>query len=34
MAKFELPPIYPVTSRELSGLAHAEQVRQLADAGS
>ena len=33
MAKFELPPIYPVTSRELSGLAHAEQVRQLADAG-
>lgn len=30
---FRLPPIYPITNRELSGLGHAEQVRQLAEAG-
>ena len=30
---FQLPVIYPITSRELSGLGHAEQIRQLAAAG-
>lgn len=30
---FRLPAIYPITDRELSGLSHAEQVRQLAEAG-
>jgi thiamine-phosphate pyrophosphorylase len=29
----ELPKIYPITNVELSGLSHAEQVRNLADAG-
>jgi thiamine-phosphate pyrophosphorylase len=33
MPLFELPPIYPITDRELSGLGHAEQIRQLAEAG-
>ena len=28
-----LPKIYPITNVELSGLSHADQVRQLADAG-
>ena len=31
---FKLPTIYPITDRGLSGLSHAEQVRQLAAAGS
>jgi thiamine-phosphate pyrophosphorylase len=30
---FKLPVIYPITSRELSGLAHIEQIRQFAAAG-
>jgi len=33
MIFFELPAIYPITDRELSGLDHAEQVRHLAEAG-
>jgi thiamine-phosphate pyrophosphorylase len=33
MASFKLPTIYPITNRELSGLGHADQVRQLAEAG-
>jgi len=28
--KFELPPIYPITDRRLSGLSHAELVRKFA----
>jgi thiamine-phosphate pyrophosphorylase len=30
---FTLPTIYPITNVELSGLSHAEQVRQFATAG-
>lgn len=30
----ELPVIYPITNRELSGLGHAEQIRLLGEAGS
>ena len=33
MTSFKLPAIYPITNRELSGLSHAEQVRQLAESG-
>jgi thiamine-phosphate pyrophosphorylase len=29
----ELPPIYPITNRELSGMSHQDQVRQLAEEG-
>lgn len=32
--KFELPPIYPITDRELSGLSHAELVRKFAAGGA
>ena len=31
---FELPKLYPVTDRRLSGLAHAEQVRRLCEGGA
>jgi len=31
---FELPKIYPITDRNLSGLSHYEQTRQLIQAGS
>lgn len=30
----ELPRIYPITDRELAGISHAEQVRELAKAGA
>ena len=30
----ELPKIYPLTDRRLSGLSHAEQVRRLIDGGA
>lgn len=32
--KFDLPKIYPITDRSLSGLPHAELVRQLARGGA
>ena len=32
--KFELPKIYPITDRKISGISHAEQVALLADAGA
>ena len=32
--KFELPKIYPITDRALSGLSHLEQVRRLIDGGA
>ena len=32
--RIELPVIYPLTNREISGLSHAEQVRQLTKAGA
>jgi len=31
---FQLPRVYPITSVELSGLTHAEQVRELAAGGA
>lgn len=31
---FQLPKIYPITDRRLSGLSHAEQVRRLVDGGA
>ncbi len=31
---FELPKIYPITDRRLTGLAHAEQVARLCDGGA
>jgi thiamine-phosphate pyrophosphorylase len=31
---FELPKLYPVTDRRLSGLSHAEQVARLCDGGA
>jgi thiamine-phosphate pyrophosphorylase len=31
---FELPKLYPVTDRRLSGLSHAEQVARLIDGGA
>ena len=31
---FQLPRIYPITDRQLSGLPHAEQVRLLIDGGA
>lgn len=33
-SRLELPRVYPVTDRRLSGLSHAEQVRRLAAAGA
>ena len=33
-SRLELPRVYPVTDRKLSGLSHAEQVRRLAAAGA
>lgn len=30
----QLPKIYPITDRKLSGLSHAEQVEQLVDGGA
>ncbi|HMJ08440.1 MAG TPA: thiamine phosphate synthase [Pyrinomonadaceae bacterium] len=32
--RFEIPKIYPITDRALTGLSHAEQVRRLADGGA
>jgi thiamine-phosphate pyrophosphorylase len=32
--KFELPRVYPITDRYLSGLSHAEQVARLIDGGA
>ena len=32
--KFELPKLYPVTDRRLSGLTHAEQVARLCEGGA
>jgi len=32
--KFELPKLYPITDRRLSGLTHAEQVRRLCEGGA
>ena len=31
---FQLPRIYPITDRRLSGISHTEQVTRLADAGA
>ncbi|HET6862681.1 MAG TPA: thiamine phosphate synthase [Pyrinomonadaceae bacterium] len=31
---FQIPPLYPLTDTELSGLSHAEQVRRLAAGGA
>lgn len=31
---FQLPKLYPITDRRLSGLSHAEQVRRLAAGGA
>jgi thiamine-phosphate pyrophosphorylase len=31
---FDLPKLYPITDRRLSGLSHAEQVARLADGGA
>src|SRR5437764_3617363 len=31
---FELPKLYPITDRRLSGLSHAEQVARLSDGGA
>ncbi len=33
MRKFELPKIYPITDRRISGLSHAEQVEKLIAGG-
>lgn len=34
MRKFELPKIYPITDRRISGLSHAEQVEKLIGGGA
>jgi thiamine-phosphate pyrophosphorylase len=34
MRKFELPKIYPITDRRISGLPHAEQVEKLIAGGA
>lgn len=34
MKSITLPKIYPITNAELSGLSHAEQVKQMTEAGS
>src|ERR1041384_5150312 len=31
---FELPKLYPITDRRLSGLTHAEQVARLCEGGA
>src|SRR5215210_9060323 len=31
---FELPKLYPITDRRLSGLSHAEQVARLCEGGA
>src|SRR5919202_1539110 len=31
---FELPKLYPITDRRLSGLSHAEQVARLSEGGA
>ena len=31
---FDLPKLYPVTDRRLSGLSHAEQVARLIEGGA
>jgi thiamine-phosphate pyrophosphorylase len=31
---FDLPKIYPITDRKISGLSHCEQVRRLIDGGA
>src|SRR5436305_14926283 len=31
---FDLPKLYPITDRRLSGLSHAEQVARLCDGGA
>lgn len=33
-SRLELPRVYPITDRKLSGLSHSEQVRRLAAAGA
>lgn len=32
--KFELPKLYPITDRRLSGLTHAEQIKRLCEGGA
>ena len=32
--KFQLPKLYPITDRRLSGLSHAEQVERLCEGGA
>lgn len=32
--RFDLPKLYPITDRRLSGLSHAEQVARFADGGA
>lgn len=32
--RFSLPKIYPITDTKLSGLTHAEQIREFAEAGA
>jgi thiamine-phosphate pyrophosphorylase len=32
--KFQLPKIYPITDRNISGLSHVEQVRRLIEGGA
>lgn len=34
MPLLNLPPIYPITDRQISGLSHVDQVRQLIAAGA
>lgn len=34
MRKFELPKIYPITDRRISGLSHAEQIEKLIAGGA
>ena len=31
---FEIPKLYPITDRRLSGLSHAEQVARLCEGGA
>jgi thiamine-phosphate pyrophosphorylase len=33
-SNFRLPPVYPITDTQISGLSHAEQVSLLADGGA
>ena len=34
MRGFRLPPVYPITDTQISGLSHAEQVAQFAEGGA